>query len=436
MTWPRAATDAEGAEVELEATNMAHGGVAVARLEGRVVFVPDVIPGERVLARVVERKKSFWRAEALRILEPSPHRLPHVWREASIERPPEHRAGGADYGHITLEHQRALKAGVLADALRRVGGIDRTVPVEAVPRESMPSRGAGDPDEDGTGWRTRVRLHVDADGRPGPMAARSHRVVPVADMPLATAELRAILPLTERFPGIDTVDALAPSVGGPRLIVGHQAPSLIRERVGRREFRLDDSGFWQVHPRAAETLTRAVQDALDPGLLDPSAANLDLYGGVGVLAAALGDLVGSTLRIASVESDPRASGHAAENLADWVGARAVTATVESWVRELANGSAGERERLGRATVILDPPRAGAGRAVLEALATVRPAQLVYVACDPVAFARDAATLAGLGYRATGIRAFDLFPSTHHIEAVGSFVRDRSASRPTVSGPAA
>ncbi len=126
------------------------------------------------------------------------------------------------------------------------------------------------------------------------------------------------------------------------------------------------------------------------------------------------------MRITTVESDPRATEHAAENLADWVGAAAVTGRVERWVTSLADASAGERARLRAATVVLDPPRAGAGRAVLDAIVAVAPRQLIYVACDPVAFARDAAILADHGYRLGALRALDLFPNTHHVEAVGAF----------------
>jgi tRNA/tmRNA/rRNA uracil-C5-methylase (TrmA/RlmC/RlmD family) len=268
-----------------------------------------------------------------------------------------------------------------------------------------------------------VRLHVADDGTVGPFAARSHRVITVRTLPLANEAVREAAPLREQFTGAETVDVLAPGSGGARLIVGTQAPSVVRERVGDREFRVDDSGFWQVHEGAALALTEAVQAAIDPARFDPQAANLDLYGGVGLLAAAVGDRFGRTVRITTVESDARATDHAAENLADWVGASAVTARVEHWVRSLAAASPGERSRLAAGTVVLDPPRAGAGRAPLEALAAVRPAQVVYVACDPVAFARDAATLAGLGYRLDGLRALDLFPHTHHVEAVGTFVRD-------------
>jgi tRNA/tmRNA/rRNA uracil-C5-methylase (TrmA/RlmC/RlmD family) len=150
--------------------------------------------------------------------------------------------------------------------------------------------------------------------------------------------------------------------------------------------------------------------------------NLDLYGGVGLLAAAVGDRFGPGVRITSVESDARATEHAAENLADWLGAAAITARVDAYLRALGDASAGERARLGAAAVVLDPPRAGAGAAVLDPLAALEPAQIVYVACDPVAFARDVALLAGHGYELARLRAFDLFPHTHHVEAVGTFRR--------------
>ena len=419
-----------GREVELDATNIAHGGVSVARLDGRVVFVADAIPGERVLARVSDDSKAgFWRADTVRVLEPSPHRVPHVWPEAAVERDPAERPGGAEFGHIAPAHQRELKARVLRDALARMARLESDVEVEAIP---------GEPD--GTGWRTRVRLHVGPDGAVGPYAARSHRVIPVSSLPLATEGVRSVAPLGDSYPELaaarpprgrgrgrvderaSSIDVLAPSVGEPRLIVGRQAPSPIRERVGEREFRLDDGGFWQVHAAAAETLADAVRGAVLPELLDPSAANLDLYGGVGLLAAALGDLAGPGLRVTSVESDERATEHAAENLAEWIGARAETGRVEQWVGRLADASSAERARLRAATVILDPPRSGAGREVVAALAAVGPAQLVYVACDPVAFARDVATFAEHGYRLERLRGLDLFPGTHHVEAVGTLVR--------------
>ena len=402
----------QGTEIELDVTNIAHGGVAVARHDGRVVFVSDAIPGERVKARVTEdSKKSFWRAETTKVLTPSEHRQPHVWAEASIDRPPHDRAGGAEFGHIAIAHQRELKRQVLVDSMKRMGGIEADAEVEALPGN-----------ENGTGWRTRVRLHVDAHGRLGPYAARSHNVVEVAGLPLATTAVDAAAPLEQLFAGEEHVDVVGPSTGGARLVVGKQKPQVITEVVGEREFRLADQGFWQVHEAAAATLTRAVQEAIDPEEFDTHAMNLDLYGGVGLLAAAVGDRFGAATHITSIESDESATDFAAGNLSEWIGANAETSRVEPWVARLARtATASERAKLHAATIVLDPPRSGAGREVVESLVQLKPAQLVYVACDPVALSRDLGFFAERGYRLSRLRAFDLFPNTHHFEAVATIV---------------
>ncbi len=407
--------------IELEVERVAHGGVFVARHEGRVVFVADAIPGERVTARVTDRTHDrFWRAETIDVLEASPDRRRHPWVEAGIDRAPEHRAGGAEFGHIRADRQRALKAEVLRDALERMGGTPRDVEVEPIDPATAP----GVDLELGTGWRTRLRLQVADDGIVGPYAARSHTVVPVASVPLAVAELADLAPLGERFPGARAVDLVAPGVGDPAIVVveGGRIPRgarpTVEERVGDRRFRVDRDGFWQVHRGAAATLTRAVQELVDAERFDPGAANLDLYGGVGLLAAAIGDRFGERVRITTVEADARATEHAGANLADWVGARAVTARVDRFLDGLvADAGPAERARLRDATFVLDPPRSGAGRGVVERLVELRPRQLLYVACDPVALARDVGFLRAGGYELDDLVAFDLFPNTHHVEAV-------------------
>jgi tRNA/tmRNA/rRNA uracil-C5-methylase (TrmA/RlmC/RlmD family) len=553
--------------VELEITNVAHGGVMVARLEGRVVFVADAIPGERVLARIVDdAKASFWRADTVEVLEASPDRRAHVWDAASLSRAPSERAGGAEFGHIALERQRALKGEVLTDALRRMGGLDRVVEVEPIGadrgdvnvdvdvdgRASGGGRGAGGSwggaggsgggatdgasgagsdrgaglgssgggagfgssegdaglgsSDDGRGpadrapgtrWRTRVRLHVGPDGRVGPYAARSHTVVPVDDLPLATEAIEEAAALACRLDDAVAVDLVetssgevrvtrvreefsktgkrsssgagkrrgdasragaragrggGPGGGGPgvggagrggstggrgvasgaedaRAVSGGDSagriekPATIVERVGEREFRLAENGFWQVHRDAARTLSEVVSAQTRADLFDPRAANHDLYGGVGLLAAAIGDRFGAATRITSVESDSAATDYASENLAEWIGARAVTARVDRYLADLERqASAEDRRRLAAATMVIDPPRSGAGKQVVGSLTRLEVAQVVYVACDPVAFARDVALFREAGYELDSLRAFDLFPHTHHVESVGVLVK--------------
>lgn len=413
-----------GTLCELDITNVAHGGVFVARHDGRVIFVADTLPGERVLARITDAsQKSFWRADTVEVLKASPDRQEHVWSAASVTRDPAERAGGAEFGHIKLATQRELKAFVLEDSLSRMGKIERRVEVEALD---------GDNDSKGTGWRTRVRLHVDADGKVGPYASRSHSVIEVDDLPLAASRIAELAPFGQRIPGIDFIDLVGPSGDSARAIAGNidngknkkrPAPEPITEMVGKRAFKVDVRGFWQVHRHAAATLSDAVGSVIDEALFDPRAANHDLYGGVGLFAAAVGDRFGSTTRMTSVESDEMATEYALDNLAEWVGARAVTARVDRYLASvLSDLNAVEKARYAAATIVLDPPRAGAGKDVVNSLAELSPAQLVYVACDPVALSRDVALFAERGYQLEELRAFDLFPNTHHVEAVARFVR--------------
>ncbi|GAA5148415.1 TRAM domain-containing protein [Microbacterium pseudoresistens] len=425
--------------IELDVTGIAHGGVFVARHEGRVVFVSDAIPGERVRAVLDEAAtgagaadRRFWRAETVEVLEASAHRRPHIWPEAALSRDPAERPGGADLGHIDIDHQRILKGQVLAEALDRFagGGID-TPAVEAVPA-----------DDEGPDlhWRTRVTLHVDGEGRIGPFAARSHRVIPVEDHPLARpAVAEAARSLTGLRPG--RVDLVEPADGRVRILERPEpvrpargtargkgrrsrtaprppraAREVVHERAAGREFAVDADGFWQVHPRAAETLDAAVAELLAPHL-DPDAAHLDLYGGVGLFSATLARL--GARRITSVESDARATGHARENLRDEQ-VDAVTARVDRYLGAL---SAAEEARMFRGgAVVLDPPRAGAGRAVVEDLVALEPAAIAYVACDPVALSRDLGTFRARGWEPSALRAFDLFPYSHHMETVALLTR--------------
>ncbi|MFD5226840.1 class I SAM-dependent RNA methyltransferase [Microbacterium sp. NPDC058342] len=396
--------------LDLDITGIAHGGTFIARHEGRVVFVPDAIPGERVRVRVTEPAggaadtRSFWRAETLEVLEASPHRREHVWAEADVSRAPEDRVGGADLGHIALDEQRRLKRRVLQEALDKFAGPGLQAP------EVQPVDGG-----DGTAWRTRVSLHVDDEGRIGPYAARSHRVIDVATLPLARpAVADAAWGLRAQKPG--RVDLVEPGDGRVRVLPRPEGarrgrPESVYEIAGGRRFRVDAGGFWQVHPNAAETLQQAVGEAL-AGRVDADATHFDLYGGVGLFAATLG--AQGAADIITVESDRRATEHAAHNLSD-IDVQAVTARVDRFLTGLPEGTAA-------GAVVLDPPRAGAGRGVVESIHALAPDAVVYVACDPVALARDLGTFRGLGWETASLQGFDLFPHSHHFEAVALLTR--------------
>ncbi len=402
-----------GQNLVLNIEKVAHGGIFVARHDGRVIFVSHVLPGEKVKAVVYEdRGGSFCRAEPTQILEASPDRVPQVWKQAGVG-----GAGGAEFGHIKLARQRELKADVLEEALDRMAGIKLRPVVEAAP---------GDDEANGLGYRTRIQLHVDEAGTVGPYRERSHEVIKVKDLPLAVEDIRELEMHNKNFQSVKKVEVAASSTGQVQWKIDAKLKGDERliERVAGRTFRISGGGFWQVHKKAAEVLSAAVTDMAAAVGVDLEADNLDLYGGVGLFSGALAAKFGNNLRITSVESFRQATDDATLNLADLSKAKAVCSPVERFLNERVGNldKGGKVVSPRNATIVLDPPRAGAGGKVVGQLLAIAPKHIIYVACDPIALARDLKPLIEGGYQLKQLRAFDLFPHTHHVEAVASLVR--------------
>ena len=392
--------------LELEIEKVAHGGIFVARHEGRVVFVSHTAPGEKVKAKVYEDKGgSFCRAETLEVLSPSKNRVSHIWKEADRL-----GAGGAEFGHLALEYQRSLKTDVLEESLSRMAGISQRVQVLPVP---------GDETTNGLGYRTRVQLHVSAEGVAGPYQERTHNVVPVKSLPLAVTEINELGIHLKNWQDVKRIEIATASTGGVQWFIDKKlkGDKKLTERAVGRSFRISSGGFWQVHRGAAELLATEVIE-LSEGL-DPEANNLDLYGGVGLFSGALATKYGKKLNITTVESSKVATSDASANLVDLAKHKAVAAPVEGFLRlQIKQGL-----QLAGATVILDPPRAGAGKTVVDQLVFLEPKKILYVACDPVSLARDLKSFIGSGYRLEQIRSYDLFPHTHHFETIASLVKE-------------
>jgi tRNA/tmRNA/rRNA uracil-C5-methylase (TrmA/RlmC/RlmD family) len=394
--------------LELEVGAVAAGGSCVARApDGRVVFVRHTLPGERVQCVVTGETTHFLRADAVEVLQASPDR---VERPCPFSGPS--RCGGCDWQHVSLEAQRRLKAQLVEEQLRRVGKVEHPVEVEAVPGDAA-----------GLRWRTRVQFAVDGSGRAGLRKHRSHELEPVDFCLIATAEVEAVGVERLPWPGAAGVEVAAegdqrvvavsgrraqlPDVAAGVVVDGRpvRGPHGLRHTVLGRSYEVAAGGFWQVHPGAAEVLAQAVLDGLDP---QPGESVVDLYAGVGLFAALLGERVGETGSVLAVEGDPRACADAARNTADLPQVRIRTAPVDAAaVRRLGSPD----------LVVLDPPRAGAGLAVTRELAALRPRRMVYVACDPGSFARDLRVLLDAGWELESLRALDIYPMTEHVELV-------------------
>ncbi|SDS18286.1 Protein-L-isoaspartate(D-aspartate) O-methyltransferase (PCMT) [Nocardioides scoriae] len=387
---PEAGRPAVGDRLELVAGPVAHGGHVVARVSegGLVVFVRHALPGERVVVEVTEDDGRFLRGDAVEVLDASPDRVvppcPYAGPGA---------CGGCDSQHASLDAQRRLKGAVVSEQLARLAGIDREVVVEPVP-----VGGAGGVD-DGQRWRSRMQYVALPDDQVGLRSHRSHDVVAVEDCLIQSPE--AVVTVStglDRRAGSGGSGAAAPTV-----------TETVTTYAGTRTFEVAADGFWQPHVEAPRLL---VETVLELAALQPGERVLDLYAGVGLFAAYLGQEVGPEGSVVAIEGDGAASRLSRRNLADVPAAEVVTGRVD---RALHHG-------VGAAdVVVLDPPRVGAKRQVVRHLTALAPRAVVYVACDPAALARDVAYFAEQGYRLDALRAFDLFPMTQHVECVALLV---------------
>lgn len=392
--------------VELQVGAPAHGGHCVARgPDGRVVFVRHALPGELVLAHVTERSGSFWRADAVDVLEPSPDRVVAPCPHAGPG-----RCGGCDWQHASGPAQRELKAAVVREQLARLAQLDVPVTVEELPGGLL-------------GWRTRVQWAIGPDGSLGLRRHRSHDVERIDFCPLGTPGVGDSPAPSPGFTGIEVVR----DDDGRRSVLGHapgpgrqargrrppdrvrllSGPARLRHGVAGRTFEVDAAGFWQVHPHAAQAFAGAL---LDMVCALPGERVIDLYAGAGLFTALLAEAVGTDGEVLGVEMSAQAVADAAANLADLPQAGVVQARVTPEV-------VGDAD-----VVVLDPPRSGAGRDVMAAIAAHARRAIGYVACDPATLARDLRVALDAGWRLTGLRAFDAFPMTQHVECVAVLSR--------------
>ncbi len=405
--------------MEVELLTLVYGGDAMGRLpDGRAVFVPYGLPGERVRVRLGEQKKGFARGTLLEVLKPSPDR---------IQPPFEHIAqcGGCNYAHMTYPAQLAAKTAIVRDQLQRIAGLKEPPVAEIRPSPAE------------WHYRNAAQFHLTPEGKIGFQGSGTHNVFPITECMLCEPAINEILPMLdfEAVPGIDRLqiragaadeillvieseDLVAPDLtvdldvsvvfqgpeGVPPIVMAGD-DHLIMEAMGR-PFKVSAGSFFQVNTRQAENMVRYLLEELP----ERTGTLLELYSGVGLFSAFLAPRVE---RLVANEAAPSAIDDFAVNLDEFDNVEIYDGPAEEVLPHLD---------LRPDVVVVDPPRAGLAVPALDALAKEEAPLLAYISCDPATLARDAKRLLAAGYTLRSTQPFDMFPQTYHIESISVFER--------------
>ena len=400
-------------EYEVSPTACVYGGDALARLpDGRAVFIPYGLPDERLLIRLTEEKERYARGEISEILAPSPDRIeprcPHF-----------QECGGCHYQHTPYQKQLQIKEAILADQLRRVGKIANP-PVKNIHPSPTPWN-----------YRNHIQFHVAQDGRPGFLKHHSNEIVPIYECHLPEESLNEIWPSfdLEYIPGLDRISLRSGEEGQDILILLEsqgQEPfefdvdlplSAVLQGPGGEivlsgddftiipvldfPFVVSAGSFFQTNTKVAENLVKYLLEVLP---LEKSTVCLDVYCGVGLFSAFLAPRV---KKVIGIESNPSACEDYLYNLAKFANVALYDLPADNVMPALG---------ISPDIIILDPPRAGLSKTVLDSVVDLDPGLIVYISCDPATLARDIQRFYKQGYSLEETTPFDMFPQTYHIES--------------------
>jgi 23S rRNA (uracil1939-C5)-methyltransferase len=405
-------------EAVVEIKNLVYGGNGMGRLDdGRAVFVPFTLPGEKVRIRLVDQKQSYANGYPLEIIQPADNRIqplcPHFGE-----------CGGCHYQHIAYADQLQYKKTILEEQIRRLAGV-----AEPNVRGIIPSASPWN-------YRNTVQFHLDPQGRVGYQRPMSHKVLPISECHLPVDGLNQVWPQLAFDGGlpIERIELRQSSDEDVLMVIEGEAGSLpevslespisvVHESQGEqvvvagldylfmdvatRAFMVSAGSFFQVNTAQAEQMVKLVLESLQP---EPGQTVMDLYAGVGLFSAFLAPLV---KRLVAVEVSESACKDFAYNLDEFENVELYVGLTEEILPSLS---------VKADAVVLDPPRAGMEKPAVEALLAMQPERIVYVSCDPSTLARDAKRLLAGGYTLQHSTPVDMFPQTFHIESVSLFTR--------------
>ena len=391
-------------QVQLDLIEMVYGGNALAKVDGRPIFVTGGLPGEQVRATITQDRGRYAFAVVDEVLTPSPHRI--------TPRCPYVRAGtcgGCQWQHIDYDQQLLYKSEIVKAQFRRIGKFDEVL--------VHPTIASPDP------WfyRTHVTYHRSPEDELGFIAPDDRTVTPIDECPIIRPELLAMR--TAITPTARRVRCMVGTDGSERVVsqsddgspaaadqgddetISAAAADKVTFTIHGETFRVSAGSFFQVNLAQAARLVELVMDQVD---LSGRELVLDLYSGVGLFTAFLAQ---GAKRVTAIELAPSAVSDARVNLARFNNIDVYEGATEAMLPRVK----GKFD-----AAVIDPPRAGMHAKAVEALIARAPRRIAYVSCDPSTLARDARLLVNAGYTLTHVQPVDMFPQTYHIECMAGF----------------
>ncbi len=401
-------------DVQIRIEKLVFGGDGLGRLDGKVLFVPFSAPGDWLSVRVAESRKGFARAHISKILQRGPSRRVHACRYFRV-------CGGCNWQHVEYAGQIEAKRSILEEILHH--RLPETRDLEIGMRPSPAEYG----------YRSRARLQVRQSARGltlGFYRMRSHTVEQIESCPLLRPLLNSALTILkkrfERDPlplDVHEIEIAAseetqrwawslPLNEGklPTVSVraGGEQDCLLARKIRGLTYSVSPSAFFQANDFMVSDLVSCVMSLVQEA--SPEVA-LDLYGGVGLFSLPLAK---HAREVIVVESSPIAAGLCRVNAASagLTNMKVIEADAGRWPGTAATPPAPNADLL-----LLDPPRTGAGKAVLDLIARTKAKTVIYVSCDPQTLVRDLTALCAQGFRIDFVEGLDLFPQTYHFETV-------------------
>lgn len=391
-----------GERISVKIDDVAFGGDGVARVSDFVLFVPFTVDGDEVEAEVTDIKKYYGKGRIVRLLKPSPSRVPSPCPYYTL-------CGGCRMQHISYPHQLELKKRQIEEALKRIAGIF-TPPVAPVTPSGQPF-----------GWRGKAEFHHSGRGGKtahiGFMASKSNSIIDIESCLIVNESINqkyallrkkmiegAILALRRRL----VVWADQPGEPRTEVFTGKgNPPDIVRIVLGKR-LTVPGAGFFQANIFLAESLTELV---VEMATLSGGETVIDLYGGVGLFSLFLGS---GANHLFCIERDEEAVRCARINLN-----RQGLTEAKCYQGDAADvlKRAFVVPQIKADVLVLDPPREGCSLKVIAAISSLQPKRIIYVSCNPSTLARDVKLLAGSGYCLQIIQPLDMFPQTSHIEVI-------------------